>query len=439
MRRHYTSFHLIVLLFAVCTTAHASSVALVGEGVYSDVQTASLSDDTAIVLTFGDERVVIYDPPLSFPDSRLLARDVSPSELFVLRDRRPVAERTGYETIYSHYGFKLAIVKNPEQLANVKHVRLRPVTGSLVVTRTPKLAEAGAANPAVETVLGMLSSTHYKQYMTTLVQNQQLRTRHSCSAGQLTARDTISSFFKKLGLTTNTMKFANLCSNACKSQTGFNVIGIKQGMVRPQEYYLVGAHYDSTSGKPCQNAPGANDNASGMAGVMELARVFSKLNTEASIIFVAFSGEEQGLLGSKKYSKTLVNSGMAADIKAFIILDMISYYKSTRGILIEGSEKTLQQAEAISRLVSYGTTYTSLDLETTTDYGDSDHEPFLNRGMAGALLIESDWSDYNYYHTIKDQMAYQKILYGLEVVKLAAAMLAQEATAYFPAANPLSE
>lgn len=439
MRRSRTVLLLIVLLSAVCATAHASSVVLIKEGVHADRQIATLPDDTAIVLTFGDERVVISDPPLSLPDSQVLAREVSPAELFVLRDRRPLAARTGYRTIYSHWGFKLAVVKDPEQLAAVKEVHLRPVTGSMVVTSRPKPVEAAASNPAVEKVLGMLSATQYKQYMTTLVQNQQLKTRNSCTAGQLAARDTISGLFTDLGLTTSAMKFTNQCWAACKSQTGFNVIGIKQGLVRPQEFYLVGAHYDSTSGKPCQNAPGANDNASGAAGVMELARVFSQLNTEASIIFVAFSGEEQGMLGSKKYMKTLVNSGMAADIKAFIILDMISYYTYTRGVLIEGSDKTVQQSEAISRLVSYGTTYTNLTLETSTDYGDSDHVPFLNKGMAGALLIESDWSYYDHYHTIKDLMTYQKIGYGLEVVKLAAAMLAQEAAVYFPPAPPTAE
>jgi len=439
MRRPCTIFCVIVLFFATCAITRASSVGLVKEGGLAEVQTEPLSDDTAIVLTFGDERVVIYDPPLSFPDSRLLARDVSLSELFVVRDRRPVAERTGYETIYSHSGFKLAIVKNPQQFADVERVRLRPVTGNRVVTRAPKHVKVGSINPAVETVLGMLNSTQYKQYMSTLVQNQTLKTRNSCSSGQLTARDTISSYFKSLGLTTNLMKFANDCAYACQNQTGFDVIGIKEGLVRPQEYYLVGAHYDSTSGRPCKNAPGANDNASGMAGVLELARVFSQLNTEASIIFVGFSGEEEGLLGSRKYSKTLVNSGMSANIKAFVMLDMISYYKDTRGILIEGSNKTSQQSEVLDRLVSYGATYTNLSLETTTDYGDSDHEPFLNKGMAGALLIESDWSDYNYYHTTQDLMRYQKIGYGLEVVKLAAAMLAEEAGVYFSAAEPAAQ
>jgi hypothetical protein len=81
----------------------------------------------------------------------------------------------------------------------------------------------------------------------------------------------------------------------------------------------------------------------------------------------------------------------------------------------------------LKRLASYGSTYTGLKIETTTNYGDSDHEPFLNNGMAGALLIETDWSNYRYYHTTKDQMTFQNIPYGLEILKVAAALLASEA------------
>jgi Zn-dependent M28 family amino/carboxypeptidase len=274
-------------------------------------------------------------------------------------------------------------------------------------------------------VLSKLSATQYQQYMTTLTQG--FLTRYSCSPSQLTVRDSINNIFKQFGLTTNLGTFTNSCRSGCKSATGYNVIGIKKGLVRPQDYYLVGAHYDSISGSPCQSAPGANDNASGMAGVMELARVFSQLNTEASLIFAAFGGEELGMLGSKKYVQTLVNSGMKPNLKAFVILDMVSFYDKHRGVIIEGSNRTAQQSAALKRLAGYGSTYTGLTLETTTDYGDSDHEPFLNKGMAGALLMETDWSNYRYYHTIKDQMAYQDIPYGLEILKMTAALLAQEA------------
>jgi hypothetical protein len=427
MKRRPRIFCFIWLLSALCTTAHAASVALVKEGVRSDLSAESVLDDSsAIILTFGDERVVISDPPLSLPGSQLLAEEVSPSELFIVRDRRPMAQRTGYDTIFSHSGFKLALVEDPEHLAAVEHVRLRPVAGSMVVIRKAKTVTV-APDLTVQKVLNKLSPALYQQYLTTLAS---VPTRYVCTNGQLTARDTISNLFKSSGLATSLVTFTNKCKSTCRSSTGYNVVGVKKGLVRPQEYYLVGAHYDSMSGNPCQTAPGANDNASGIAGVMELARVFSKLKTEASIIFVAFSGEEVGLLGSERYVQTLISSGLKANIKAFVVLDMISYYEKNRSVVIEGSNGTSRQSAVLKRLAGYGATYTGLKFEITTDYGDSDHEPFLDEGMAGALLIEADWDKYKYYHTTKDLVGYQNIPYGLEVLRVAAAMLAQEAKVF---------
>jgi hypothetical protein len=424
MKRNLRIIGLVFLLCALSAPSWAASVALVKEDAPPASRVLSDIDGRAIVLTFGDERVVIYEPPLSLPDSELLAEEASLSDLYLLRDYRPVSERTGYDVLYSHSGFILALVQDPQPLTRAERVRLRPITESQVVTRKPKIGKA-TPDPTVQKVLNLLSATEYRQYMSTLTEG--LTSRFSCGTGQLSARDVISNLFTKSGLLTNLSTFTNKCRNSCKNLTGFNVIGVKKGLVRPQEYYLVGAHYDSTSGNPCQIAPGANDNASGMAAVMELARVFSQFNTEASLIFAAFSGEEQGMLGSQKYVQTLINSKQASRIKAFVVLDMISYYNKNRGILIEGSGRTPAQKAAINRLALYGATYTGLKLETTTSYGDSDHEPFLDKGMAGALLIESDWSNYKYYHTSKDQMVYQNIPYALDVVKVAAAMLAQEA------------
>jgi hypothetical protein len=424
MRRYQSILCLVFLLSALCATAQASSVALVKEGARSDRQAQATLDSRAIVLTFGDDRVVIYDPPLSLPGSRTIAQDVASSELFIVRDYRPMSDRTGYETIYSHSGFKLAIVKNPKELATIEDVSLQPVTESLVVTRKPDLGKA-VPDPTVSKVLSMLKPSMYKHYMSRLAQN--LSTRYSCANGQLTARNVCRNLFTRFGFATSLEEFTNSCWYSCQKRAGFNVIGVKKGLVRPEEYYLVGAHYDSSSGNPCQNARGANDNASGAAGVLELARVFSQLNTEASIVFAAFSGEEQGLLGSKKYVQNLIDSGSDANLKAFVVLDMISYYKNNRGIVIEGSAKTPEQLAVLDRLALYGATYTDLQLEISTIYARSDHKPFLDQEMAGALLIEADWSQYSYYHTTKDLLAYQNIPFGLEVVKVAAAMLAQEA------------
>ena len=70
--------------------------------------------------------------------------------------------------------------------------------------------------------------------------------------------------------------------------------------------YVVGAHYDSRVTDPLNatsDAPGANDDASGTAAVLELARVFAPRPTDSTIVFVAFAGEEQGLLGSDHFAQ----------------------------------------------------------------------------------------------------------------------------------------
>jgi Zn-dependent M28 family amino/carboxypeptidase len=89
-----------------------------------------------------------------------------------------------------------------------------------------------------------------------------------------------------------------------------NVIATLRGTTAPERVYVVSGHYDSRVTDVLNftlDAPGADDDASGVAAVLELARVFATRPTEATIIFVAVAGEEQGLFGS---------AFMAADLKA---------------------------------------------------------------------------------------------------------------------------
>ena len=90
------------------------------------------------------------------------------------------------------------------------------------------------------------------------------------------ARDNIYSYFAGLGLQTSLEPFVY------NSQTYYNVVGVHPGVTRPNDVYLVGAHYDSV------NNPGADDNASGTAAVMELARVLSQYQFDATLVFVGF-------------------------------------------------------------------------------------------------------------------------------------------------------
>jgi len=102
-----------------------------------------------------------------------------------------------------------------------------------------------------------------------------------------------------------------------------NVIGSPPGITRPDEWYIVGGHYDSTSENPQAAAPGAEDNASGCAGVLEMARIFSANPPHASVLFICYVGEEQGLLGSKDHALDLISTGDSSKVQAMLNTDMI--------------------------------------------------------------------------------------------------------------------
>ncbi|MFC1597180.1 M20/M25/M40 family metallo-hydrolase, partial [Planctomycetota bacterium] len=112
------------------------------------------------------------------------------------------------------------------------------------------------------------------------------------------ARDTIYNHFNSLGLITSfdvIPEIEEVGGTTVYDPPFVNVIGVKLGETYPEDAYLVGAHYDSVSN------PGADDNASGVAGVMEIARVLSAHTFDSTLVFVAFDGEEMGLYGSYHY------------------------------------------------------------------------------------------------------------------------------------------
>ena len=98
-----------------------------------------------------------------------------------------------------------------------------------------------------------------------------------------------------------------------------NIVAFKKGTDRNNEYILLFAHYDSISGTPSSFAPGANDNACGVAIMMEIASILNKCSSNRSLILIAFSGEELGLLGSRAWVND--NDEILSDTAASICLD----------------------------------------------------------------------------------------------------------------------
>ncbi len=113
-----------------------------------------------------------------------------------------------------------------------------------------------------------------------------------------------------------------------------NVIAIQRGTVDPNRYIVMSGDIDSRVSDPLDfttTSPGANDNASGVAGVIETARVLSKHNFDSTVVYAALSGEEQGLFGGKIMAETAQKDNWR--VQAVINNDMIGNIAGINGVI----------------------------------------------------------------------------------------------------------
>jgi len=208
-------------------------------------------------------------------------------------------------------------------------------------------------------------------------------------------------------------------------QWQYNVIATLEGTTFPDSICIVGAHYDDNlrSGDPFAVTPGANDNGSGVAAALELARVFRKNNFSSlnTIEFIAFGAEELGLYGSKAYAAQA--SGSSKKIKMMLNNDMIAYEPSTgpSGWIVDikdydNSHELRREAERMC------TNFTSLDFKNDNSYNQqSDSYPFFELGYK-ALFFFSDKMDPE-YHSLNDRSVNCNFAYCREIVKISCALL----------------
>lgn len=176
-----------------------------------------------------------------------------------------------------------------------------------------------------------------------------------------------------------------------------NVIGMIPGTKYPDSTFVFTAHYDHQGHLGAkQYYPGANDNASGTAMLLNLARYYMQNRPEYSVVFIAFAGEEAGLRGSTFYA----NNPMLPleNIKYLINLDMIgdngeNLYAETNDL----GEKGLHLFETIN---------TENQIFNSIKRGDlaanSDHFPFTEKNVPAILLMFEEGDAFQYYHTYKD-------------------------------------
>lgn len=213
----------------------------------------------------------------------------------------------------------------------------------------------------------------------------------------------------------------------------FNVVATLIGNSDPDRTYIVGAHYDSISEAPnIIAAPGAEDNASGCAAVVEMARILVPAQLDATVHFICYSGEEQGLFGSDDHAQMLVDAGVDAEMHGAMIMDMIGYtIDADLDCLLETTDPVDLPAVSplFDTLRDAAAQYTTLRIVTSFNPFGSDHIPYLDRQMPAVLAIENDWDEYPHYHQSTDLPANITIEMGVEIVRMGVGAIANIAGA----------
>lgn len=354
-----------------------------------------------------------------------------------------------------------------EELLWQRAISLKRLFGNLPLLPDARSAADGVVSrpELVQKMVDEVSQSDLSGYVRSLQDDDSepgwdaLRSRYSFSSELDIEKEYIRQHFSDLGLRVEDDPFtlyghggSALISNVVATLAGADTSS--------DQVYIVCAHYDSTAARtPGWNweadpAPGADDNATGTAAVMEAARVLSQYEFAHTIRFVCFAGEEQGLWGSAHYAAEAW--GAEDHIFGVVNLDMVGYNTVCDKVDFLGDPASEWLVDAIrDNGEQYGVDIiTEKIIDARFTY--SDHSSFWDYGYPAILGIEDyqPWFDsYCYdanhnYHTVDDTNSTLNMDLVEKTTKLAVATIAELAqpiaagvtsTLYLPIVYPLAE
>ncbi|MFF0345975.1 M20/M25/M40 family metallo-hydrolase [Kribbella sp. NPDC004875] len=291
--------------------------------------------------------------------------------------------------------------------------RIEPLRPNTTIVET-RAVSAARADPDVADLVGALSMTSYRNDLTWLAS---LPTRHSLSTTFTQAMDFAADRMVALGYQVGRTPIT------VGGGRSADLIGDRAGVGTNRGLVVVTAHLDSINiaGGPAAAAPGADDNGSGSAGVLELGRLLATRSWQHDTRLILFGGEEEGLFGSKQYVAALPAADRAR-IRAVLNMDMIATTNTaTPTVLLEGAAVSSSQIDALATAAA---TYTGLKVETSLNPFASDHVPFINAGMPAVLTIEGADSANGHIHSANDTLNFIDWALAAEILRMNIAALA---------------
>jgi hypothetical protein len=367
---------------------------------------------------FGDETLVYAeDEREAGSGARLLQRreDVARDQLHVVVQNGRLFQQHHPDVPVIHDRGRFLLVKlDPARVPELTEgwgtcYGIMPLSGNAVAfeERAPTAVRARAR--AGGSVADSVDPARIEASLTKLVS---FGTRHSTSGGFADAAGWARGQLDEPGYRTHVQDVAVGAGRSA------NLIGDKPGAVkRGRKVVLVTAHLDSINlrGGPTAAAPGADDNASGSAGVLEVARVLRAQRGRHDLRLILFGGEEQGLFGSRHYVASL-SSAERARIQAVVNMDMIGRLNSeTRSVLLEGGPVSRALIDRVSRAAA---SLTQLRVEVSLNPFASDHVPFIEAGIPALLAIEGADNTNEDVHSERDALARINAPFAAEILRM---------------------
>jgi hypothetical protein len=337
----------------------------------------------------------------------------------------------------------------------MKKTAILALTAAVLIGLIGTHIKAASTDPDISALINEVSKENVEKILKKL---ESFQTRHVMSSdkegfGIKASAEWLLAEFKRLSpslqVEMDTYELPPQGRRMTQPMTMRNVVAILPGRHTGEQerIFMLHAHYDSYA-RPVDKdwprgnfdnlATGVNDDSSGVAALLELARVFSEHEFDATVIFVAFAGEEVGLVGSTLMAARLKEAGK--NVCGNIGLDMIGNIESGNGAFdnrrmrvfsagpMDSPSRSL--ARYAKRVGEYYMPSAEIDLIYRADrFGrGGDHTPFVLEGWAGIRMMEAN-ENYSRQHTVNDTFANMDLDYCTRNIRIVGSVLASLAAA----------
>jgi Zn-dependent M28 family amino/carboxypeptidase len=205
-----------------------------------------------------------------------------------------------------------------------------------------------------------------------------------------------------------------------------NIVGLIGDKTNGKDFIILSAHLDhlgKTSSKTDSVYNGANDDASGVTAVLEIAKSLSKLNLNKNVIVALFTGEESGLIGSRSLAKKLKAENI--NLKYMLNFEMIgkTMTNAPGQVYLTGYKKSNMAEEMNKAAGSEFVIFSQVEIENNL-FRRSDNYAFYEQfGIPAQTFSSFDFLNYAYYHELKDEVDQLDLANMNDIIKKSAAAI----------------